>query len=283
MVDELREDMDEDVLTGRLATAYRVETVPADVRRDHLSVLRGELSRRRPRTGRLRRRAVVTLVAATVTVLPVGVAAAAQGAVPGDVLYPVKLATERVQRLVDRDVASRHRVEELEVLLERRAGTERHRRPSDTELRNAHDRARDAVRTASPPVVSRFERAASRLRVVGAPPAVEPSPPAPAPERPTAGDVPAAPSREPATDDAPNESADRPAARERAEEAPPPSRPPTESGPSVDERPVADAADEPAPQRPSSTDEPPSAPDQSDPPRDPTRPAGSRPSGAARS
>jgi hypothetical protein len=59
------------------------------------------------------------LVSATLLVLLPGAAFAADGAVPGDSLYPIKLAFERVLALVDRNIEAEHRIEELEILVDR--------------------------------------------------------------------------------------------------------------------------------------------------------------------
>ena len=48
-------------------------------------------------------------------VLLPGAALAAEGAVPGDLLYPVKIAAERVLLLVDPNIEAEHRIEELEM------------------------------------------------------------------------------------------------------------------------------------------------------------------------
>lgn len=67
-----------------------------------------------------RRRWLAGLAAAVVVGLPAA-AVAADGAVPGDVLYPVKRAVEPLVALVDRDVVVEHRIEEAEELARRGA------------------------------------------------------------------------------------------------------------------------------------------------------------------
>lgn len=62
-----------------------------------------------------RRRIVASLVAAAV-IAPAGLAAASEGSIPGDALYPVKQLSERVLVLFDSDVIARHRIEEIEAL-----------------------------------------------------------------------------------------------------------------------------------------------------------------------
>jgi hypothetical protein len=66
---------------------------------------------------RARRRLSVVAVAAALLALPAGVALAAESALPGDPLYPVKQMTETVRSWVDDDIVAEHRVDELEALL----------------------------------------------------------------------------------------------------------------------------------------------------------------------
>ena len=49
-------------------------------------------------------------------IAPAGLAAASEGSVPGDTLYPVKQLSERVLVLFDSEVIARHRLEEIETL-----------------------------------------------------------------------------------------------------------------------------------------------------------------------
>lgn len=102
-----------DPLDERLRRALPTEVSPA-TRNRHLAVLERELAPSPP-TGWRRR--VTALGAAAALTVPTGVAVAAESAVPGDLLYPVKRVTETLRRLVDADVAAEHRVEELEQLL----------------------------------------------------------------------------------------------------------------------------------------------------------------------
>ena len=87
----------------------------------HLANVAAELKNpaapaRRPPGRRVR---VGALVAATLLVLLPGAALAAEGAAPGDLLYPVKLAVEQVVGLVDPNIEAEHRIEELEILVDR--------------------------------------------------------------------------------------------------------------------------------------------------------------------
>ncbi len=68
---------------------------------------------------RLSWRRWVASAAAAGALLTPAAAIAADGALPGDALYPIKRLLEPVVRLVDRDVIAEHRVEELEVLIAR--------------------------------------------------------------------------------------------------------------------------------------------------------------------
>jgi hypothetical protein len=69
---------------------------------------------------RARRRLVATLAATFALLVPVA-AFAAEDTVPGDFLYPVKQSTEWARSLVDRGVAQQHRVQELEIVVDRGA------------------------------------------------------------------------------------------------------------------------------------------------------------------
>lgn len=106
-----------------------------------------------PRRSRLRLIAVAT---ATVLLVPV-MALAAERAVPGDFLYPVKQVFEPVVAVFDSDVAATHRVEEVELLYERDA-------PSDV-ISDHVDVARDAVTDHDPDrhLTDRIERVVSDL------------------------------------------------------------------------------------------------------------------------
>ena len=63
-----------------------------------------------------RRRRIVASVVAAAVIAPAGLAAASEGSVPGDALYPVKQISERVLVIFDSDVIAQHRIEEIEVL-----------------------------------------------------------------------------------------------------------------------------------------------------------------------
>jgi len=100
-------------------SALRVELAP-HIRDRHLveivRAVRGEAVGRKAPAGISWRRWVGSL-AATLTLLTPVAAAAADGAMPDDTLYPLKRALETIVRLVDRDVVAEHRIEELESLV----------------------------------------------------------------------------------------------------------------------------------------------------------------------
>ncbi len=108
---------------NRLSSAYRIE-VDSETRERHLAevgaAVRAAPPAPVPTAFGLRRR-VAAAVAAIFIVAPAGMALAAEDAVPGDFLYPVKEITERVRSYVDRDIEATHRVEEVERLVFLRA------------------------------------------------------------------------------------------------------------------------------------------------------------------
>ena len=63
---------------------------------------------------------MTALAVAFALLLPTA-ALAAEDAVPGDVLYPVKQSTEWVRSLIDPTVVQEHRVDELEIVIDRGA------------------------------------------------------------------------------------------------------------------------------------------------------------------
>ncbi len=107
----------------RLSSAYRIEVDP-DTQERHLAEM-GAAIRTAPPTpipaGFGLRRRIAAAVAAIFIVAPAGMALAAENAVPGDFLYPVKEITERVRSYVDNEIEATHRVEEFERLVFLRA------------------------------------------------------------------------------------------------------------------------------------------------------------------
>lgn len=111
--------MRRDDLTRRLRAAYRVE-VAEDTAARQMAAIAGELGFADPApASRGFRRRLAALAAVLAVVLPGGLAVAAEGTVPGDVLYPVKLVTETAWSLVDPAVPAEHRLQEVETMLER--------------------------------------------------------------------------------------------------------------------------------------------------------------------
>lgn len=108
----------------RLSAAYRTE-VEEGTKERHLAEMSTAIRTAPPvpvPTGfALRRRIAGAAAAVVVVVAPVGMAVAAEDAVPGEFLYPLKQVTERVRAFVDDDIAATHRVEEAEHLVIRGA------------------------------------------------------------------------------------------------------------------------------------------------------------------
>jgi len=107
----------------RLSSAFRV-TVGSETRERHLSEISAELKTMpvpAMRSPFRARRRVAAVAAGLMVLAPAALAVAADDAVPGDALYGVKQATERVVGLFDDRVAATHRVEEVERLVIRRA------------------------------------------------------------------------------------------------------------------------------------------------------------------
>ena len=125
------EGLDLLVQTARVAREVFKTEVPDAVARAHIAALTGAttLERRRPR-----HRLVVVLIAAAITtiLLAGGAVAASAGALPGQLLYPVKRAVEKIDLAFHHDPGSRarlhlefaqRRLNELSTLLElRKAG-----------------------------------------------------------------------------------------------------------------------------------------------------------------
>ena len=128
-------------------------SVADDVRERHLAAIGNELrSAGRPRIRRFR---LLAVAVALVLALPV-FALAAEDAVPGDALYPIKRMLEPVVSLVDRDVAVDHRVREAEILLERDA--------EPRIIRDHVEQARVVVTDEHPDYAARLDVVADRVR-----------------------------------------------------------------------------------------------------------------------
>lgn len=147
--------MNEDI--AERLSALRI-TMPPDAARTHLAEIHREL--RSPgvpivRAKRRPLRAFATAVAVAVVMLIPTAAIASDGAVPGDVLYPVKRAIEWPWSLVDGDVRPRHRIEELEIVIERN---------ESLEVIEARLSAADEAVEGNGDLAPRLERARSRIR-----------------------------------------------------------------------------------------------------------------------
>ncbi|MGB5380784.1 MAG: hypothetical protein WBO25_07255 [Acidimicrobiia bacterium] len=114
---------DQDALK-RLSAAYRAE-VDEVTKERHIAEMSAVIRTAPPAPistrHALRSRAAGAVAAVLIVAAPVGMAVAAEDAVPGEFLYPLKQVTERVRALVDDDIAATHRVEEAERLVVRGA------------------------------------------------------------------------------------------------------------------------------------------------------------------
>jgi hypothetical protein len=93
---------------------FVIEVAPT-TRGRHLNNLTEALHQRR-RHRSFRR--LPLMVAATLLLIPLG-AWASESSVPGDLLHPIKRFLEPAWALFDNDIRARHRIEELEALIER--------------------------------------------------------------------------------------------------------------------------------------------------------------------
>ena len=141
-------------------------------RRIHRSAISEEIKAapRRPIRRRVWRKRVAGAVVALAVSLPVA-AIASVGSIPGDLLYPIKQAVEPLWTIVDPQVGARHRIEELEMLVDTSAGID--------VVHRQIDHARDALRDLEAPDLDR------RLQEI-----VDMVPERPADNAPTDADVP---------------------------------------------------------------------------------------------
>lgn len=123
--------------------AFRIQADDRARARD-LDAIHTELQRTRPPV--VRRRWTMGVVVAMILAGPAA-AIAADDALPGDVLYPIKRVAEPVIQLFDRDAAVEHRVEEVAGLVNREA--------DDALIRERIDVARDALTTIDSPALER--------------------------------------------------------------------------------------------------------------------------------
>lgn len=117
-------------------------------RRTHRTAIADEIkaSPRPPTRRRAWSKRVVGVVVALAVSLP-ATAFASVGAVPGDLLYPIKEAIEPLWALVDPEVVPRHRIDELEVLVDIDA--------EQVVVDRQIDRARDALTDLEAPDLDR--------------------------------------------------------------------------------------------------------------------------------
>ena len=123
-----------------------------EVRERHLAAVSRALSTRPQRS--LGRPRLMAVVLAIVLLLPV-VALAAEDAVPGDFLYPLKRVVEPVVQMFDSSAPAERRVREVEVLLERDS-------PDEVIVRHL-DVARDVVTDDQPDLSQRIDRVVHEL------------------------------------------------------------------------------------------------------------------------
>lgn len=105
-------------------SALRID-MPGDLEKAHLervvlALREAPAGAVRPvRPGRLRHRLASLAGAAMLVLVPGSAAIAAEDAVPGDLLYPVKQLTETVRSWFDPSVVADHRIDELETVIDR--------------------------------------------------------------------------------------------------------------------------------------------------------------------
>ncbi len=173
--------------------------VPVDTRRRHLAAIDASL-RPAPIALAWRRRAAALVAATSAIVAPLGAVAAAENALPGDLLYPVKQVSEAVRAPFDPSIRARHRIEEARELAA--AGAEA------DDLLQAVDAARDAVASSRDgegltdefDALTRDVDAASDAVTVEPEPSPETVEPAPSPTRTPRPERTREPSPEPTTD-----------------------------------------------------------------------------------
>ncbi|MEX0698101.1 MAG: hypothetical protein WD354_00075 [Acidimicrobiia bacterium] len=130
---------------------FKIE-VPADVRGRHLRAISARL-----KTAPRRRRGLTLILIGAVLLVPLA-AVAAESSLPGELLYPVKRILEPVRALFDQEVVANNRVDELEILVERRVA-----RPTiDHPIREAETavatRERPELRQRLDALIERIER-----------------------------------------------------------------------------------------------------------------------------
>lgn len=126
-------------------SSFRVEADEHTRARD-LEAIAARLERTAPGPVGRRRRWTLGVVVALTLAGPAA-AIAANDALPGDPLYPIKLAAEPIVRLFDRDVVAEHRIEEVAGLVDRAT--------DDVVIQERIDVARDALAETDAPSLER--------------------------------------------------------------------------------------------------------------------------------
>lgn len=149
----------------QLSDALTIELDDATVER-HFAAIEAELlsPAQHMHNGVSRWRLRLVAVAAVVLAVIPGLALAADDALPGDFLYPVKRLAEPVMELLRDDVAANNRVEELDRLTQRPSTAD--------EISDAIDDASDAVSDlpADHPLRHRLDRIADEVTPIADPP-----------------------------------------------------------------------------------------------------------------
>ncbi len=133
----------------RLHEAFSITIAPSTVARHEAAIsaaLRSAPSSAQPRRRLRWRLRIPALVAAAMVVVPIGTAVAAEEALPGDFLYPVKRFTEPIVSFFDSDVVATHRVDELSRIVDSPNETDR----IPEAVTDALTDARDAVTDLAP-------------------------------------------------------------------------------------------------------------------------------------
>jgi hypothetical protein len=114
--------MNDEQLTQRMRAASVAVEISDRAQARHLEAMAAALSELSESevvsidAARPRRRQIVASIVAAAVIAPAGLAAASEGTLPGDPLYSVKQASEKVLVLFDTDLIARHRIEEIEAL-----------------------------------------------------------------------------------------------------------------------------------------------------------------------
>ena len=125
--------------------SFRIRADESTRARD-LEAIRTELERASSGRAVVRRRWTLGVVVALILAGPAA-AIAADDALPGDLLYPIKLVAEPIVQLFDTDVVVEHRIEEVAGLVDRGS--------DDVVIQQSIDIARDALAETDTPLMER--------------------------------------------------------------------------------------------------------------------------------